>query len=636
MAVLEPIIPQQWWMQQFSYVENFIIDQKAPEDWFRKNKFTLVRRPWTETNDEWVTEWNVVWQAKFDNKIYVWDDLGKIYRYRNNWWNFQFDKIFDNPWDEYSLFTENVFGITVRQKAIKIPYLSWLSAEWTVVSAPNSSWTTPYTLVVSESIFSTASINKLVYVPTVDAIWTLQAWRHQFARIIKYNSATSVDLEFAFLWWELAVLAWNKIEVYDNITNTILFNNIRKTETIDWYDITTTVCINDLDEILPEITYRSIYWDDILYLWWKVWTVNNWISISTSISWVLEVIDPLSIIWDIKSIGTRNFQDSILAIEDYQKYILVFFSDSISVIRENAYDADSWETMYGFTQALSGMSIFCSTSLGKKNGSLFILNKDKQMWVLSVIPISESTFTLDFADQWYVMQDVFDENILEWDDVFISSDNISTNVIVSKLTETIVYKYYQVYQRWLPQRYQEKINTGMIRFYWYDYYAMWNQFCRGKWEYDLGEDIPQEFSIVWPQTEWMDWRLCYLQQIVMGVWFFNNPIDFDIELELWTDRLRMLVEKDASGTEYIKRQNLAAWDWSLWTNILGYKTLWWANIFRENISKMSILWFRVWRWFTGYFKATVRNKWNANINMSLIEFQYIQWNPYLVPIRNVF
>ena len=319
MPVLEPIIPQQWWMQQFSFVENFVIKQKPAEEWFRKQEFSLVKRDWTGTNEDWVTDGEIVWHIKYENKIYVWDDLGKIYRYRNNGWNFQFDKVFDNPWDEYSLFTENVNWTTVRQKAIRIPYLSWLSASWTVVTAPNDPWSTPYTLVVSEAIFAQDSVNKYVYVPVTNAGWNLQDWRFQFARIIKYNSTTSVDLEFAFLGWGLSVVAWNKIEVYDTIANNILFNNIRKTEEIDWIDITTTVCLNDNDEDNPEITYRSIYWDDILYLEWKVWTVNNWLSISASIPWLLEVVDSLSVLWDTRSRGTRNFQDSILAIEDYQK-----------------------------------------------------------------------------------------------------------------------------------------------------------------------------------------------------------------------------------------------------------------------------------------------------------------------------
>lgn len=636
MPVLEPIIPQQWWMQQFSYVENFVIKQKPAEDWFRKLEFSLVKRDWTSTDDAWVTEWEIVWHIKYENKIYVWDDLGKIYRYWNNGWNFQFDKIFDNTDDEYSLFTKNVNWTPVRQKAIRIPYLSWLSASWTVVTAPNTPWSTPYTLVTTEAIFSQDSVNKYVYVPVTDALDALQAGRFQFARITKYNSTTSVDLEFAFLGWELSVVAWNKIEVYDSIANNILFNNIRKTEEIDWVDITTTVCINDSDELSPEITYRSIYGDDILYLEWKVWTVNNWLSISASIPWLLEVVDSLSVLWDTRSRGTRNFQDSILAIEDYQKYIFVFFSDSISVIRQIAYDADSGETLYWFNQAISWMTLFSPTSLGKKSWALFIVNKDKQMGTISVNPISESTFTVEFSDQGYLMQDLFDENIIEWDLVFIASDNITTNIVVAKLTETIVYRYYPVYQRWLPQRYPFRINTWFQRFFGYDYYTTWGSLVRWKWDDDLWANIPQTLSIVWPQTEWQDGRLCYMQQIVLWVWFFNNPMDFDLELEMWTDRFIMVLDRTAWWTEYIKRQNIASWDWSLWTNILWYGNLWGSNIMRDSISKMSILWFKVWVWFAGYFKLTMRNKDNANINISLIEFQYVPWNPYLVPIKNSF
>lgn len=636
MPVLESIIPQQWWMQQFSFVENFVIKQKPAEEWFRKQEFSLVKRDWTSTNEDWITDGEIVWHIKYENKIYVWDDLGKIYRYRNNGWSFQFDKVFDNPWNEYSLFTENINWTIVRQKAIRIPYLSWLSASWTVVTAPNDPWSTPYTLVVSEEIFTQDSVNKYVYVPVTDSLWALQDWRFQFARIIKYNSTTSVDLEFAFLGWGLSVVAWNKIEVYDTIANNILFNNIRKTEEIDWIDITTTVCLNDNDEDNPEITYRSIYWDDILYLEWKVWTVNNWLSISASIPWLLEVVDSLSVLWDTRSRGTRNFQDSILAIEDYQKYILVFFSDSISVIRQIAYDADSGETLYWFNQAISWMTLFSATSLWKKSWALFIVNKDKQIGTISVNPISESSFTVEFSDQWYVMQDLFNDNIIEWDHVFIASDNITTNIVVAKLNQTIVYRYYPVYQRWLPQKYPFRINTWFQRFFWYDYYTTWTSLVRWEWEDDLWQDIPQTMSIVWPQTEWQDGRLCYMQQIVLWVWFFNNLVDFDLELEMWTDRFIMVLDRTVWGTEYVRWQNITSGDWSLWTNILWYNNLWWANIMRENISKMSILWFKVWVWFAWYFKLTMRNKGNANINISLIEFQYVPGNPYLVPIKNSF
>ena len=162
------------------------------------------------------------------------------------------------------------------------------------------------------------------------------------------------------------------------------------------------------------------------------------------------------------------------------------------------------------------------------------------------------------------------------------------------------------------------------------------KWCYADWNDDLWDNISQELKITWPQTEWMDWRMCYMQQIVFRTWFFNKASDFDIILDMWNDRFKMIAQWEASSTEYIKRQNISSWDWSLWTSILWLWWIWWWSVLQDNISKMSVLWFKVWIWFTWYFKMTLSNKNNSDINLSLIEFQYIAWNPYMTPRKNTF
>jgi hypothetical protein len=45
--------------------------------------------------------------------------------------------------------------------------------------------------------------------------------------------------------------------------------------------------------------------------------------------------------------------------------------------------------LYGYNNAISGMSLFSSTSLGKKQSTLFIVNKEKQVGTINVTAVSE-------------------------------------------------------------------------------------------------------------------------------------------------------------------------------------------------------------------------------------------------------
>jgi len=625
MVLLDTIVPRKWWNQLVSYLNNFVIKRKpVPNEWFRQDEFFVTKRLWTWTSDERVTDSDIVWHIVSWSNIYIWDEDCKVYRFNYTGGVYSFDKIYNNP-DGF------ILDVTVKSKALELWYVSDLEATWVVNTYTTTS---PYTLVTAAATFTSDDINKYVYISHLNNSWNFSVWGWQFKRITKVNSTTSVDLDSAFV---IEPVAGDGIELYADINSVIVFNDIRKTVTdagsieqdfwLTLYDNGTSVA--DWYE-------RNMIWDDILLYDSKLWTVEWGRTIWASYILNYEIIDSTSVIWNNSSGGRLQTFEDIIAIDEYQKFMMIYSTNSISLIRPIANTEGT--TLYGYSKGLSGMTLYWPYSMTKKEGVPFIATNTKQIGIIEIKNNNEWVYDIYFNNQWYFIQDLLDSRIELDDTLRLFSDNETVNLMINKQWEdkTYLFRYYQHHQRWLPQEYNSSITSVFSKFLGDSYYTIWNKLCIAQGEDDLWDDIDQTFTIIWPQKEEATGRLCYLQQVVLMVGYYKNLLDFDVTIELWWDKFKLVVDKTTEGTLYTKRQNLASADWTLGTNILWYSILWGENVLDEWISKIAMLWIKVWKWFAWYYKVTLTNKDNSNINLGMIEPQYIAGNPYLVPIKNVF
>lgn len=624
MPILDTIVPTKGQNSDISYIENFIAKNKpVPETWFRWDTFFLVKRKWTSSDPSWTTEWNIVQQYQTGNNIYIRDDLCNIYRFNFSAWVYSFTKIFDNNW-------EYTYNSSVKSKAVEVPYVNGLVSTAVVTSM----WTvSPYALEVWSSIFSNADVNRYVYVNYVNNSWAYSTHWGQFIRIQSYVSWTKVNLEKGFV---IPLSAWDVIEVYESIDNIVVFNGIQKTVATNTLPITWSLCLFDNGTNAADAYFRTIIGDDILFFDGVLWTVTSGgYSLYPSITSQYEIPDPVATIGIWSSMWARDFSDKIISIEEHQKLIIVFLQNSMSLVRPISSDETS--TIYWYSNWLSGVTLYDKYCFTRKAWVPFILNQSKQIWSLTIAAVNEGTYNISFNDQWYSIQDVLDWNIVDWDSVRLFSDNETVNVLVNKniWSNTYIYRYYTALQWRLPQKYSKSISTGMVDYKWRSYYCIDKNLCYALWSDDLGDDVTQQLTVVWPKDVTNMLRLWFIQQFVFLVWYYDNPLDFDISLDLGWDKFKISYTKDTSWTIFTQRQNLAQSDGTLGSTILWYWLVWGESVIEQKLTKMAVLSFKVWKWFSWYYSLTIQNKPWKNINLWAVETQWLSGNPYQVPLKNV-
>lgn len=614
----DTIIPSVWFNAKFSEIENFDISQRPYEFWFRKDEFFLIKREWIYTNETtwgtplWRCEWNIVWWVLYNDTIYVYDDLKKVYKFYNNWGAYALLKIYNNT-DTLSLYTTDINWQTVKQKAYILPYISWLEKTFTVdwINTTNNDWSWNVVLSVNEAnTFASWDVWKCIYIKTS----TLAQF--QIRQISQYVTATKVYLSEMFY---QVPANWDTWELYTEIYDMVVFNNLRKT-------VETVLCIDTKSAHTSSLRYLA--GNDSALFEWRLWLLNQyWTSIWGSLAtWEYEILDPLAVIWTSKD----NKWESIKHIEVFQRYILCFYNNNISAIWKLWNDTNG-DPIFTITNILSWVSTFWVYSFIVKDWTPYFFANNKKIYTLWITAVSEWVLQWTLQDQWNVIQEGL--NLIEsTDEVRLYSDEKWLWIIIKWTSGTRIFKYYSNYQWWLLHTYTVLFSTNIFKINWKEYFWIWKDICWYWWAEDLWNAINQKLVVTWPTQEY--WSIFKLLQIKLLLWYYTNLTDFDCTLELWQEPFKMIITKNATWMDYVTWNNQAATDTTLWSNVLWYLILGWENPSEANLSKIWLVWLRIWKWWI-YYKITLTNKDNKNLNIWMIDVQYVPQNPYLVPVRNV-
>lgn len=617
--LVDSFIPIVWFNSVFSYLKNFEVKQSPIEEGTKSDKFFFTKRDWfysEKTNTgiyKWELEWNFVGKEVFNDIAYIRDDLWKVYSYEKDTNGlYVLTKIYDNPvwlW----VYTKDTKWNLVPQRCKKIQYITWFKKSWTVLSSTNFWWGgTDVELIVNEpNTFDISDVGSYIYIPYSAS----SDFRFQIRVIIDVVNDTTVHLSEQF-YNEPTV--WTPWETYDTIWDVIVFNNLKYTnDQVLTYDVENNA-----------FHLRSLWWKDIAVYDGRYWSLTlEWTAVGWSVlTWEYEIIDPTTVRWN--NVGSR--WEKILSIESYKTYLLLFYKTSIAVVRQIWQDSSS-NPIYNYNEILWWVGLFSANSYVIKEWWLYIFTQDKTFNWLDIKPQSTNIIEGILSPQWSIIQKQLN-SITSSDYVECFSYDVGVGVYASNDFWTKFFKYTLEYKgRYYHESYK-KINNYYKKLYsdnvlWYDKYV-----CLEWWNVDFDANIDQEVQIKWPwQTYWDAFTIL---QIKFLLWFYNDEMDFELELDLWWEKFIWYVYDDAKWISYIRWQNIASANGALSQVPLQYMVLWWINSIKENIWRIWLIWLRVWKSWV-YYKLTVKNKDNKHFNFGSIMVQYKQWNPLVVPIKNV-
>jgi len=622
--IVDTFIPTVWFNSVFSYLKNFEISLSPIEEWFKWTKFFFIKRPWfwtkKNTQDQyvWELEWNYIWHYVYQDTWYVRDDLWKVYKfYKDTTNNYVLEKIYDNT-DWLEIYEKDTYWNYVQQRALTVNYLTEKLWSYTVQSANNFAWSWDVVeLVVNEAwSFTSADIWKYLYFPYQASA----DWRFMFRQIVEVVDDRTVHLNEQ-LYTDPATIniSWQPIEKYDRLDEVIVFNNLKEptTRQVLTYEITTW-----------NFELRMLWWKDIAIYDWRYWNVTEdgssvWWSVLT---WEYEILDPDTAFWNV--IEKRG--ERILSIYPYRNYLLIFYKTTIAVIRQIWKDSN-WIPIYNWNTILWETWIFSPESYFIKEWNLYVFTIWKKICSLEIKPQSTNIIEWVLQSQADIIQHKLNDiNYTQrvkmfWYDVWIW-------LLVSDEYWTYIWKYTFEY-KW---RYYNESKKTLKSYYSWIYWD-WMNWCERWvvlkwWETDLWEDIEQEVQIVWPQQTY--WDAFTILQLKILLWYYDNVMDFEVELDLWHEKFITNIYDTSQWINFVQRQNIATWDWSLSTVPMSYNLYWWVNTLKNKINKIWLMSLRVWKSWV-YYKFTLRNRNNKNINFWYLWVQYKQGNPLVAPIMNV-
>lgn len=661
----EDFIPQKWFNSIFSELNNYELVQYPTErDWFFSETATAKKRDWLYTEQD--LEWNYVWKTDAEIKwkiivgwvMFLWDKNCNVYRFEKDSWNYTLTKIFSNvfgniwledwsslyaedmSWQfslensdsDIRLFEYDMYGRRVKQKALCISYLNKLNKEFTVdkTASTNDDWNWNTIIAANEAwIFTDWSTpwdeNMLAYYVYFPSSSSSQVrWQiRQIVEIPSWENWKQAYLSQMFYSEPTDWLVDEPCEVYEWIEDVIVFNNIRNSA-----GQVLTLWISN-----SEAHFRDLGWIDIEMFEWRLWMINSyatsvWASLA---SWEYEMLDPNTVRGS--SIDSRwQKMDSLVLIKNY---LLVNMENSMSVIWKMAVDDNEVDPIYNINSIINGESAITPDAIFFKSW-LYFVNTDTMFEWGDVVAVSSNMIYWETTNQWAIVQTWLDK-ISYWDYVrayWIWRMRIIQYIIDGK-TQMLVYD--DLYEWWMPRDYPMEIYDKFEKFYDERVIWVWDKICFKRWDSDLWETIKCKVTIIGSKNYINS--LFSIKKIKIWLWFYDNIQHFKIKLDLWYTVYEWHIQKDAEWVEYLTWSNIAwqQWDW-LWVMPVWIVPFGWWDVESWLVSyiwKIWLIWVPIGK-KCDYYKITLENLNNDNLNLTGISVLTEWWNTYITPANNVF
>ena len=598
-------IPTSWFNWAFSSIVNCGISIPPFETSYKKDKFFFTKRD--GLTEVFQADADIVQIFAYSNIIYFYDTAKNVYKWTKTWDDYNIAKIYtatNAEADNVTLWEEDFDGSEMSQQIFSIPYVvdkvSTATVDW--VATVSGVWEEPY-LVVNEDTFTSADLGRYVYIPD-----TSENAKYQIREILEVESATKVLLNFSFY---NVPSDWDTVEIYDRVWDTIVFNNLRKSDN----DVLTF----DLDDD----KYFRHYWGRQTFLYdWKLWILNNY---WTSLGWSLwtgenEILDPATVLWFVKD----NKAQKIISAVPYAWNVVLFYDNKVSAVWR-VWEWSDWEPIYTLRDVLQWIGIKTVESFDIREWGLYFLSANNRFYGLALESIDERTLQGRVKNQWFVIQELLDK-YSDWDNYYIYSDSAWLNILIAYADKTYVLKYLQDYEWWAEHRYNKKLKKYFKNYLGKEVMIYWDKLAEKWGEDDIWEEIEQYVEVTWPDEVYGN--MFVLHFIKLMLWYYWEKTDCNIRVETSNWIYEWYLEHSASGSQWVSYQEE---DWSLGNNSLGYWVLWWW----EDISvwNTTLLGLKLRAWWV-YYKIKIGNKDNNALNIWLIQTLYSPANTLTVPKWN--
>lgn len=632
----EDFLPQKWFNSTFSELNNFeLVQYPTEKDWFFSETATAKKREWlySEQLRDWTYRWqtddDIMWKLVVWWTMFVWDKSCNVYRFDRVNWNYDLDKIYTAPtW--ISLFTEDMYGRHVKQKAICISYLNKLNKSFTADKDNSSNFDWENTTIAANEAWTFTdwtggSENMLSYYIYFPATSSSQVrWQiRQITEIPAWENGKKAYLSQQFYWEPTSWTPDEPCEIYEWIEDVVVFNNIR-----NWAWQVLTIWISN-----NEVHYRDLGWIDVEMFEGRYWYINSYAtSVGWSLaSWEYEILDSSTVRGS--SIDSRwQKMNSLVLIKNY---LLINMENSMSVVWKMATDDNEVDPIYNLNSIINGESAITPEAIFFKSW-LYFVTEDWLFEGWDIKAVSSNMIYWETTNQWETVQTWLDK-ISYWD--FVSCYWIGRNKLIQHVTEwkTQFLVYDDLYEWRLPWDYGMEIYDKFDKFYDDWVIWVWDKVCLKRWDSDLWERIACKVSVVWSKNYINS--LFSLKKIKLTLWFYDNIQKFKVRVDLWYAIFEWHIEKWAEWVWYIRWQNIAGqqleWLWStpIWLITLGWwHDAWWVS---DYIAKIWLIGIPIWK-KCSYYKITFENLENYNLNITWISVLTEWWNTYITPVVNVF
>lgn len=640
----EDFIPQKWFNSIFSELNNYELSQYPTEkNWFFSETATAKKREglYTEKDTDWnynrKTAWNIKWKIIVWWVMFIWDDKCHVYRFEKDVnEDYVLTEVYNNPTTESVLFTKDRYNRRVKQRALCISYLNKIDKtftvdknastnddwNWNTIIAANEAWTfTDWSVLWEENMLS-----YYIYFPSNSS--SQVRWQiRQIVQIPSWENWKQAYLPQMFYSEPTDWLVDEPCEVYKWIEDVIIFNNIRKWS-VDWPVL--TIWVSDW-----EVHFRDMGWIDIEMFEWRLWMINSyatsvWGSLAT---WEYEILDPAT----VRGSSTDSRWQKMDSLVLIKNYLLINMENSMSVIWKMAVWDNEVDPIYNINSIINGESAITPDAIFFKSW-LYFVNVDRMFEWGDVVAVSSNMIYWETTNQWEVIQPQLN-SIEYWDYVrayWIWRMKIIQHAKSPTHTQMLVYD--DLYEWWMVWEYENLwIEDRFDRFYDERVIGVWDKLCFKRWDNDLWQPISCKITVVWSKNYINS--IFSLKKIKIWLWYYSNVQKFKLSLDLWYSVFEWHIRKDSEWTKYIMWNNIAAeqWEW-LWASPLWIPTYWWwdEDTWLESyIWQIWLLWVPIGKKCT-YYKLTLENIENSDVNITGISVLTEGWNTYITPANNIF
>ena len=627
----EDFIPQKWFNSIFSELENYELVQNSVEWGFAQNECTLKKRDglFTDQNVWWI--YNRQMDAAFAGKIVFWwlafirDQSGNVYRFEKISWSYAFSKVFDNSGPSVFMFDTDMYGNIVKQKAIVLPYTSLFINNWTAdkVLSTNDDGSGNVVLTVNEAAtFAAWSVGQYIYFTNAASA----AAKYQIRQIVQFIDGKTVYLGEAFYADPSTRWIAEPGETYETIANVIVFNNLRDTNGL-------VLCIDTTDN---STTYRNLSGNDIELFEWRFRQISGY---GTSVGGSLatgeyEILDPATVRGD--SVNARWFKMNSLILA--KNYLIVNLENSVSVLWNIWVDTNNI-AIYNLTSVANWESSFWVDSIFYK-WWLYFVGKDRLYEWWDIIPTSTNIIELQVKNQWIIIEHYLKQ--MNYSDYVRCYDYWKWMIIqFTDWTDTRMLVYDAIYEWRLPWTFKNNAIYDKFEMFYGDMLiCVGDKVCLKQWNIDITENISCKCVIT--GSKQIKNSIFSVKKIKLALWRFNNLVhNFKIRIDLGEAVFESKIEKDSMWVSYLTRQNLSANGSSLGSIPIGFNLLgwwngsWWSNMISMFIARMWLIGIPVGKKCT-YYKITLENLDNYDLNIQGITVLTEAGNPYVTPLQNVF